>query len=146
MFQKKVALEPTVRATGRPASGPETRIAEGVRVNGDLVSPSGVELRGTVEGNLEANGTLLVRESGRVLGNVTAREVTVEGVVEGQVTAMHRIELGASGRVQGDLKAGTVSIADGAFFQGRVEMTDASDPSRTERQDPKVGLPQPAAV
>jgi len=144
MFHKKEAPSRTSLAPNgsRPASGLETVIADGVRLEGDLKTPSSVELCGTVEGEVEVGGRLVVRESGRVLGDVTAREVLVEGVVEGSVTAAGRLELGASGHIQGDLRAGTVSIADGAFLVGKVEMTGASESSPTK----DVRLAQPAAV
>ena len=102
--------------------GTKTVIGPGVRVEGDLKSPSGVELLGTVEGSFEVAGLLIVRESGRVIGDVTAQDVIVQGAVEGRVIAAQRIELGASGRIQGDLQAKAVSIAEGAYFEGKVQM------------------------
>ncbi len=119
-------------------------IGPGVRVEGDLKSPAGVELLGTVEGSFEVAGLLVVRESGRITGDVTAQDVIVQGVVEGRVIAAQRIELGPSGRIQGDMRAKTVSIAEGAYFEGKVEMTAPSDSSQRRRK--KVLVPAEAAV
>ena len=140
MFQKKAAStepNPTRRVT-EPAPGTETVIGPGVRVEGDLKSPSGVELLGTVEGSFEVAGLLVVRESGRVIGDVTAQDVIVQGAVEGRVIAAQRIELGSSGRIQGDMRAKAVSIAEGAYFEGKVEMKAPSDSSQRRRKEALV--------
>ena len=122
MFEKNVASN-LRRSDSEPASGAETVIGPGVRIDGDLKSPSGVVLHGSVEGDFEVAGLLVVGESGRIIGDVTARGVIVRGAVEGRIAAGERIELGSSGRVQGDLQAKAVSIVEGAYLQGKVEMT-----------------------
>ena len=142
MFQKKDS-NPARNAT-ELAPGTETVIGLGVRVEGDLKSPSGVELLGTVEGSFEVAGLLVVRESGRVIGDVTAQDVIVQGAVEGRVIAAQRIELGPSGRIKGDMRAKAVSIAEGAYFEGKVEMKTPSDSSQRRRKE--VLVPAEAAV
>jgi cytoskeletal protein CcmA (bactofilin family) len=126
MFEKNVASN-LRRVDSGPASIAETVIGPGVRIDGDLESPSDVVIQGSVEGNFEVAGILVVGESGRVRGDVTARDVIVRGAVEGRIVAGERIELGPSGRVQGDLFARAVSIAEGAYLQGRVEMSAPLD-------------------
>ena len=148
MFQKKTAsTEPgPARSVAAPASGTETIIGPGVRVEGDLKSPSGVELYGTVEGSFEVAGLLVVRESGRVTGDVTAQDVIVHGAVEGRVIAEQKIELGSSGRIKGDVRARTVSIAEGAYFQGKVEMASGESTSSSRHRKKEILVPAQAAV
>ena len=142
MFQKKDS-NPARNAT-ELAPGTETVIGPGVRVEGDLKSPSGVELLGTIEGSFEVAGLLVVRESGRVIGDVTAQDVIVQGAVEGRVIAAQRIELGPSGRIKGDMRAKAVSIAEGAYFEGKVEMKAPTDSPQRRRKE--VLVPAEAAV
>ena len=144
MFLKKAtSTEPRpTRSATEPAPG--TVIGPGVRVEGDLNSPAGVELLGTVEGSFEVAGLLIVRESGRVIGDVTAQDVIVQGAIEGRVTAAQRIELCSSGRIRGDMRAKAVSIAEGAYFEGKVEMTAPSDSSQRRRKE--ILVPAEAAV
>ena len=139
MFQKKDS-NPARNAT-ELAPGTETVIGPGVRVEGDLKSPSGVELLGTIEGSFEVAGLLVVRESGRVIGDVTAQDVIVQGAVEGRVIAAQRIELGPSGRIKGDMRAKAVSIAEGAYFEGKVEMKASPEPTNPRNRQPST--PQP---
>ena len=141
MFQKKATADNPRRPT-EPTTSTETVIGRAVLVEGNLSSRSGVELLGTVEGNVEVAGPLVVRESGRVIGDVTAHDVIVDGAVQGQVKATGRIELGATGRIEGDLRGRAVAIADGAYFVGKVEMSMDSETRKSNR----VPAVQPAVV
>ena len=53
---------------------------------------------------------------------IRAARVVVQGTVNGSISAGERIELAPSARVTGDLSATQVVIADGAQFNGRVDM------------------------
>ena len=123
----------------RPASdmepAQETVIGREVHIKGDLKSSSGALIQGHVEGELEVGGRLIVGESGQIVGDIAARSVIVRGSVRGRIIAGERIELGSSGRVEGDLQAKAVSIAEGAYFQGKVEMTaDSQSPSVRQKK------------
>jgi cytoskeletal protein CcmA (bactofilin family) len=139
MFEQKAASLP---APSPPDAGPgpstsETVLGVGIRIKGDIKTPSGVDLRGSVDGSFDVGGLFIVRESGRVTGNVTARDVVVHGVIEGHVIAEQKVVLGPSGRVQGNLRAKAVAIAEGAFFEGNVEMADPVS-TETPRRETKV--------
>jgi cytoskeletal protein CcmA (bactofilin family) len=127
MLERNVASSP--RREDSRHSEAETVIGPGVRIDGHLKSPSDVVIHGSVEGNFDVAGILVVGETGRVTGEVTARDVIVRGAVEGRIAAGERIELGPSGRVQGDLQAKAVSIAEGAYLQGKVAMSAPDSPS-----------------
>ncbi|MBI1982922.1 MAG: polymer-forming cytoskeletal protein, partial [Acidobacteria bacterium] len=46
----------------------------------------------------------------------------VQCAVTGNITARERIENRKSGRVMGDLVAPSISIEDGAYFKGSIEI------------------------
>jgi cytoskeletal protein CcmA (bactofilin family) len=116
-------------------------IGSGVQIKGDIKAPSNVELCGTVEGSFEVDGHFVIRESGRLIGNVSANDIVVEGEVEGQVVAAQKVELGSTGRIQGDVQAKAVSIAEGAFFQGKVQMAGSGSGATSKK---KEGVEKPA--
>ena len=51
-----------------------------------------------------------------------AARVVVRGQVEGAIIASERIELASSANVEGSLSANRVVIAEGARFNGRIDM------------------------
>jgi len=61
-----------------------------------------------------------IRRIGRL--EIRARQVVVEGTVEGAIAASLRIELTATAKVNGSLTAERVVIAEGARFNGGVDM------------------------
>jgi cytoskeletal protein CcmA (bactofilin family) len=53
---------------------------------------------------------------------VTAREVVVMGKVRGNVSATDRVDIRAEGALSGDVSAARISIEDGAFFKGGIDI------------------------
>ena len=116
-------------ASPAPAAAPgareraATRIAEGTRIQGEITGATEVVVEGEVVGQIRLEGRVVVGASGVVRGQIAARSVLVAGAVEGDVRGSERVEVGASGRLQGDISAPRVTIAEGAFFKGKVEMS-----------------------
>ncbi len=87
-----------------------TLISEETTLWGNLNSNGNVELRGSMKGNVEAKGNVIVT-GGRVLGNITGASVQLlSALVQGNVMATGRITLDADSAVMGDIHAETVSI------------------------------------
>ena len=119
---------PTIRRladTGTPA----TVIGRGMTVRGDLTGGDAVEIRGTLEGDCRTSGLCVVAQGGRVLGNVEAAGLVVAGEIEAGMLAAERIEIRAAARVRGSITARVVAIADGAFYQGDVQMLGPEAPA-----------------
>jgi len=100
-----------------------TQIGPAVLFEGDLTSDEDITIAGRLSGSVHVrNAALIVAQSGQLESTIRAARVTVHGTVQGTITASERIELTASAHVTGDLSATLVVIADGAQFNGRVDM------------------------
>jgi len=78
---------------------------------------------GKVEGPVALAGQrLTVGRTGQLNSEVTAREVVVYGKVTGNLRASDRVEIKKDGSVTGDIVTSRISIEDGAFFKGRIEI------------------------
>jgi cytoskeletal protein CcmA (bactofilin family) len=88
--------------------------------------PAGTEslyIDGKVEGSISLPGNrVTIGRNGQVGANVTAREVVVLGKVRGNVTASDRVDIRAEGALSGDVTAARISIEDGAFFKGGIDI------------------------
>jgi len=133
-YRQAAGAPPAPGARERPA----TRIAEGTHLRGEITGATELVVDGEVEGEIRLDARAVVGTTGVVRGRVTARSVLVAGKVEGDVRGSELVEVGASGNIQGDISAPRVTIAEGAFFKGKVEMGggDARRPeaSRGETQ------------
>jgi cytoskeletal protein CcmA (bactofilin family) len=78
---------------------------------------------GKVEGSLNLPGNrVTVGRNGQVSANITAREIVVLGKVRGNVSATDRVDIRAEGSLNGDVAAARISIEDGAFFKGGIDI------------------------
>jgi cytoskeletal protein CcmA (bactofilin family) len=104
-------------------AGRMTTIGASLVITGELIGDEDVTIGGEVRGPITLRtGTLIVSESARLTGEIRASRIVVHGNVDGTVSATERIELGPSATVSGSLSANHVVIADGATFNGRIDM------------------------
>ena len=101
-----------------------TVIGRGTRFLGDLASSDPIDIRGILEGDCRTSAHCIVREGARVLGNIDAVALLVAGEVDAGVLQADKVEVRASARVLATIRARVVAIADGAFFQGEVEIVE----------------------
>jgi len=134
--------------TGSAREGAVTRIAEGTRITGEISGATDLLVEGELEGHVKVESRVVVGEGGLVRGQITARSVLVAGAVEGNVRGSERVEVGGSGKLEGDIQAPRVTIAEGAFFKGKVEMGGGERDRRSqasERPAPSSREPAKAA-
>ena len=85
---------------------------------GQLTFQGTIRIDGRYKGNITVDGTLIVGPSGQVTAEISASNMIISGEVTGNMTAATNIEVHASGKVYGNLVAPTVTIHEGAVFQG----------------------------
>ncbi len=114
-------------------------IGKSVVVKGELSGSEDLYVDGQVEGSVVLRGqTLTVGPNGKVRANVEARNVIVHGRVDGNVHASERVELRKTASLSGDISTARISIEDGAFFKGTIDIQKAEPAPKIE--------PRPQAV
>ena len=99
-------------------------ITDGTLVKGDITATGDFRLDGTLEGNIQLNGKLVVGDSGVVNGNVLCQNANIIGTVNGNLSVKELLSLHASARVRGDILINKLSIEPGAVFTGKCCMLD----------------------
>ena len=99
-----------------------TLIGKGSVVQGGFSAPDSARIDGTVNGDVEIEGTLVLGTSAEINGNIRAEEVVAGGEVTGNITAPARVELSATAKVIGDVCTETIVIDEHAIFQGSCNM------------------------
>ncbi len=102
-----------------------TRIGASIVVDGELTVSEPLQLDGHLRGHIVAReADLTLGPSAVVEADIRGVRVTVLGRLRGNITATERIELGPSADVTGSLSANLVVLAEGAQFNGRIDMAE----------------------
>lgn len=107
-----------------PESSPINIITVGTLIKGDITASGDFRLDGTLEGNIQLNGKLVVGDSGVVTGNVMCQNANIIGTVNGNLSVKELLSLHTSARVRGDILINKLSIEPGAVFTGKCRMLD----------------------
>ena len=79
-----------------------------------------------MEGSINLAGNrVTVGRNGVVSANINAREIVVLGKVRGNLTASDRVDIRSDGSLTGDVVAARISIEDGAYFKGGIDIRKA---------------------
>jgi len=127
------ATEPAYPATPAPApepvhrpavmAGDQATIGKGLLVKGEITGTESLFVDGKVEGSINLPGNrVTVGRNGSVTASISAREIVILGKVRGNVAASDRVDIRAEGALTGDVTAARISIEDGAFFKGGIDI------------------------
>ena len=99
-------------------------ITNGTVIKGDITATGDFRLDGTLEGNIQLNGKLVVGDTGIVNGNILCMNANIIGTVNGNLSVKELLSLHATARVKGDILINKLSIEPGAVFTGKCCMLD----------------------
>jgi cytoskeletal protein CcmA (bactofilin family) len=104
-------------------TGEQATIGKGLSIKGEINGSESLFIDGKVEGSVNLPGNrVTVGRNGQVSASITAREIVVLGKVRGNVSATDRVDIRAEGSLSGDVAAARISIEDGAYFKGGIDI------------------------
>ena len=106
-----------------PAAGEQATIGKSLIIKGEVSGSESLYIDGKVEGAINLPGNrVTVGRNGQVAANIVAREIVVLGKVRGNCQASDRVDIRSEGSLTGDVIAARISIEDGAFFKGGIDI------------------------
>ncbi len=127
-------------------SADQATIGKSLVVKGEVTGSESLFIDGKVEGSINLPGNrVTVGRNGNVAANITAREIVVLGKVRGNVTASDRVDIRSEGSLTGDVSAQRISIEDGAFFKGGIDIRKPGN-DKSEAKPGSVPATAPAAT
>ena len=102
------------------SNGPTTYVAASTKIAGTITGQGAYVFCGTVEGDCDIDGVLLIGPDCLWVGDIQADTVIVKGRVEGRIHAHFKLEVRPTARIKGDLSSPLIAVADGAVVQGQV--------------------------
>src|ERR1700723_560976 len=126
-------------AAPRPATAATTTTADratigkSLVIKGEVTGSESLYIDGRVEGSISLAGNrVTIGRNGVVAANINAREIVVLGKVRGNLTASDRVDIRSDGSLTGDVVAARISIEDGAFFKGGIDIRKAGQKANGE--------------
>jgi cytoskeletal protein CcmA (bactofilin family) len=121
-----VMTEPTPASAPRNAAlntNEQATIGKSLVIKGEVSGSESLYIDGRVEGSINLPGNrVTIGRNGVVAANVVAREIVVIGKLKGNLTASDRVDIRNEGSLTGDVVAQRISIEDGAFFKGGIDI------------------------
>jgi cytoskeletal protein CcmA (bactofilin family) len=118
--------EPVAARPVSTSSADQATIGKSLVIKGEVTGSESLYIDGRVEGSINLAGNrVTVGRNGVVSANINAREIVVLGKVRGNLTASDRVDIRSDGSLTGDVVAARISIEDGAYFKGGIDIRKA---------------------
>ncbi len=132
---------PEPQSTPRPASPAintqeQATLGKSLVIKGEVTGSESLYIDGRVEGSINLPGNrVTVGRNGVVSANIAAREIVVLGKVRGNMTASDRVDIRGEGSLTGDVVAQRISIEDGAYFKGGIDIRKPGQKANGESKE-----------
>ena len=121
---------PTPTATSAPSPTPtptpseeKTTIGEHIIIEGHIKGREHLVIEGEMKGDVEMEQhNFTVGSNGRVDGEIRAQNISISGLLKGTIDAKGKVEITKEADFFGDIKAKSISVEDGAYFKGSIEL------------------------
>lgn len=123
----------------------QTVIGKSVTIKGEIHGSEPLIIEGTVEGRVQIETSVMIRDSGLVKADLDAANLNIAGGVVGNIAVKEKVEIVNGGYVVGDIRAPRVVINDGASVKGHIEMEVDPDKAQARRQQNGHATPPPSA-
>lgn len=127
--EEKPAPAPTPSPPPSPRPAPkaseeQTTIGQHISIEGQIKGEEHLVIEGELKGNVSMEKhNFTVGSSGRVDGEIRAQNVSISGQLNGVVNALGKVEVTGEADFFGEIKAKSISVEDGAYFKGSIELS-----------------------
>ena len=102
--------------------GKTNRIVEGTIINGDIISQADFRLDGSLIGNFQSEGKIVIGPAGSVIGDIVCKNADIEGKFEGKIEVVETLYVKAKAIIKGEVIVGKLSVEPGADFSATCIM------------------------
>jgi cytoskeletal protein CcmA (bactofilin family) len=120
MFPKKKMAKEI--AYNNNIASQHTVISFGTTITGNIQTESDIRIDGSVNGNIDSKGKIVIGEQGSIAGNISCANAEISGTVKGNIKTSETLSFKATANIAGDIQICTLSIEPGAQFIGSCKM------------------------
>ena len=101
---------------------PETIVAAGMRIEGELKSNGNIRVDGVVAGKIQTDQDVLVGDNAQVDADIVAQNAVIGGTVKGNITVKGSLLVMETGKIVGNISCTNLGVREGAFISGNCKM------------------------
>jgi cytoskeletal protein CcmA (bactofilin family) len=94
-----------------------------VEFKGNLSYSGCFHVNGVIHGKITTPDMLVIGETGRVTGEISAGVIIIYGRVEATIDAKYRVEIRKPAVFKGEMSTPSLKVEDGVIFEGTNKMT-----------------------
>jgi cytoskeletal protein CcmA (bactofilin family) len=137
MPQAAHKIEPTSRDQGgqmdnpydKPVGSGSSVLGPTLKFKGELTASEDLLIQGQIEGSINHTSSLTIGKEGKIKANVKAEYIAVEGTVDGDLSGSRSVVVKESANIKGNIYSPTVTLREGATFNGRIDMSGKQQPA-----------------
>lgn len=100
----------------------DSLIGENIKIIGNIEGKGNLRIDGTVEGDINYNGNIVIGETGKVLGSIKSDDISLAGTVNGNIVSQTKLVILPTGVLIGNLEVPSFIIHENARFDGNCKM------------------------
>ena len=116
--------------------GKTNRIVEGTRIKGDIESAADFRLDGTLIGNFNCKGKIVIGPMGVVHGDIVCKNADIEGKFNGKIQVTEVLNVKSKADISGEVVCGKLSVEPGAGFSASCAMLNLQKPQQINDSEP----------
>ena len=99
-----------------------------LKFKGELSANEDLLIQGQIEGSINHTSNLTIGMEGKLKANVKAEYISIEGKVDGDLAGSKSVVVKESANVSGNIYSPTVTLREGATFNGKIDMSGKEQP------------------
>jgi cytoskeletal protein CcmA (bactofilin family) len=113
----------SIPKTFAASTAEQATIGRSIVIKGEISGAESLFVDGKVEGTINLpEHRVTIGRNGHVKADVSAKDVVIMGRVDGNLVVGDRVDVRNEGSVNGDVVAQRLTVEDGAFINGKVDL------------------------
>jgi len=131
--------EKSLLVSGSVSAAKQTVIGEQIRIEGSIRAEEHLVIDGAMKGTVELKKhNFTIGRKGRFEGEIQAENISVSGEMKGNIKTQGKVQITKEADFIGEIKANTISVEDGAYFEGVIELQ--REPHRKSSMQEKADM------
>ena len=112
---------------GIETNGQYSKIDQNTSLKGTLKAKTDIRIDGSVEGNVETTGKVILGKEAKVLGEVSCVNAEIEGLFKGKIMVSGILSLKTNSNVEGEVLTQKLIVEAGATFNAQCKMQTSEE-------------------